>query len=160
MLLTCSGAPQTATCSISPASVTLNGSSASTVSVTVTTVAASAVPPPRWPPRGMLPAPPAGWAWHCAPWLLVCLLMLALLARMAAWRRLNPLPMRVIGAASLCLPLMLAIVMSACGGGGGSGGGPSNPGTPAGTYALTFGATFTSGSTTLKHNLTLSLKVE
>src|SRR5439155_11941200 len=136
------------------------GSSASTASVTVTTAAASAVPPPRWPPRGMLPAPPAGWARHGALGLLVALLALTLLARLAAWRRLNPLPMRVIGAASLCLPLMLAIVMSACGGGGGSGGGPSNPGTPAGTYSITVGATFTSGSTTLKHNLTLSLNVE
>src|SRR5206468_3084824 len=166
VLLTCSGAPQTATCSISPASVTLNGSSASTVSVTVTTVAASAVPPPQWPqhrpPRGTLPAPPAGWARHGVPWLLVCLLTMAMFARLAAWRRrrVAPLPMRVgIRAAILCLPLMLAIMMSACGGGGG-GGGPSNPGTPTGTYSITVSATFTSGSTTLKHNLTLSLKVE
>src|SRR5207249_2415084 len=98
VLLTCSGAPQTATCSVSPASVALNGSSASTVSVTVTTAAASALAPLRWPlqgpPRGMVPAPPAEWARHGAPGLLVCLLALMLLARLVAWRRrrLNPLP--------------------------------------------------------------------
>lgn len=152
VLLTCTGAPQTATCSISPASVTLNGSSASTVSVTVTTTAASALSPLRWPPRGGVPR------------LLVCLLMLAMLGRVAAWRprRVPPLPMRVgIRAALLCLPLMLAITMSACGGGSGGGGGPGNPGTPPGTYSITVSATFTSSSTTtLKHNLTLTLKVQ
>ena len=69
--------------------------------------------------------------------------------------------MRVIRAAILCLPLVLATVMSACGGGtSGGGAGPSNPGTPAGTYSITVSATFTSGPTTLKHNLTLTLKVE
>jgi len=39
--LTCTGAPAGATCSISPASVALNGSSASTATATVTTVARS-----------------------------------------------------------------------------------------------------------------------
>jgi len=92
----------------------------------------------------------------------VCLLALTLLARVAAWRRrcLAPLPMRSMRAAILCLPLMLAVVMSACGGGTGGGGGPSNPGTPAGNYSITVSATFTSGSTALKHNLTLTLKVD
>ncbi|PYU90860.1 MAG: hypothetical protein DMG25_16200, partial [Acidobacteria bacterium] len=162
VLLTCTGAPKTTTCSISPASVALNGSSASTVSVTITTAAASAAWPPRWPPQGTVPAPQAEWTRHCAPALLVCLLALTLLARVAAWRRrcLAPLPMRSMRAAILCLPLMLAVVMSACGGGTGGGGGPSNPGTPAGNYSITVSATFTSGSTALKHNLTLTLKVD
>ena len=56
VLLACSGAPSKATCSVSPASVTLDGTNSQNVNVTVTTTAASLVPPgPRGGP------PPPGW---------------------------------------------------------------------------------------------------
>ena len=51
------------------------------------------------------------------------------------------------------LALMLSVM---CGGGGR---GPSNPGTPAGNYALTVTGSVTSGSTTFQHTITLTLTV-
>jgi uncharacterized YccA/Bax inhibitor family protein len=57
----------------------------------------------------------------------------------------------------LAAMLLMALVWAGCGGGGS----PvvHNPGTPAGTYSLTVTGTVTSGSNTLKHNLTLNLTV-
>ena len=57
------------------------------------------------------------------------------------------------------LLLLLAGAIS-CGGGASGGTTQSNPGTPTGSYSLTVTATVTSGATTLKHNLTLTLNVQ
>src|SRR2546430_15830798 len=49
--LTCGGAPQAATCTISPAAVTPNGSSASTATITLSTTARGTVGPGLRPRR-------------------------------------------------------------------------------------------------------------
>jgi len=99
----------------------------------------------------MRPKPPAGpWIW---------LWMLALLAavgtrlmggRRLAWRR---------AWAPLAVAMLSVALWAGCGGGGGGGGTPTPRGTPAGTYSLTVTGTYTSGTTTLQHNVTLTLKV-
>ena len=58
--LVCTGAPSKATCTVSPASVTLDGTNSQNVKVTVTTTAASLAPPG---PRGGPPLP-GGFALH------------------------------------------------------------------------------------------------
>lgn len=135
--LTCTGAPQRSTCSVSPNPVTLNGVNVGSVTITVTTTAPSfAFPaqrsiPPRWTPR----LPQA---------LALLALFLALVVAVVSRRRLE---VAVVAA------LMLATLWASCGGSGGGGG--ENLGTPSGTYTLTVSGM--SGS--LSHTLNLTLNV-
>jgi Abnormal spindle-like microcephaly-assoc'd, ASPM-SPD-2-Hydin len=143
--LACTGAPSKAICTVSPASVTLDGISAQNVSVTVTTTAASiAALAPRDgpPPAGILPM-------H--EWWIALLLLMGTLA-LAFTQRPRCVPL-------LAGAVLLAAIAISCGGGGGmggSGGTTKIPGTPAGTYPLT--VTATSGS--LSHSTTVSLTVQ
>jgi len=60
----CMGAPQAATCSVSPSSVTLNGSNAATATVTLTTTARTVATPrllPRYVPPMRLWVTPVTW---------------------------------------------------------------------------------------------------
>lgn len=160
--LSCSGAPSRATCSISPASVTPDGTNAATATVTLTTTARSMVAPlihpapPRMPEWAPGHAPLQWPGRHRGLPLLLCLL--ALLAGLWAVRqagaRVKSAPTWVLAAT-----LLLALMWVACGGGGGGGGGGGNPGTPTGTYTLTVTGTYTSGSSTLKHDIKLTLTV-
>src|SRR5208282_4506908 len=81
--LTCSGAPSLSTCTVTPNSVTLNGTASAPVTVTVTTTAGSLAPPPG----KSLPPTLTGFRrilWPCA------LLMLASLAALAGARKRRP----------------------------------------------------------------------
>ncbi len=142
--LACSGAPQASTCSISPNSLALSGTTPATATVSLTTTARAFVLPNVRPP-----GPPLNLSLRVAlPWLLV-LLTLALLAsslqqqaglRRRAW----------VGLAGV---LLLAALSVAC---GRSASAPPPPiGTPAGTYTLR--VTATSGG--VSHNITLTLTV-
>jgi len=152
--LACTGAPSEATCSVSPASVTLDGKDAATATVTVTTTAPSLVlrTPFNTPTSGRaFRVFPPGWAWALA--LVGVLLALSLPSKLR----------RVPVSAKLGLGLIILVVTAwvACGGGvgGGGGGGGGNPGTPLGTYTLTVTGTSVSGSMVLTHDLTLTLTV-
>lgn len=147
--LTCTGAPSKATCNVTPSSLTLDGSTTATASVSVATTASSAVPPAPY-----LPTIPRGWLGL----ILLCLLafLLAVRRRLAQAPSANwkHAPWRPVAATA---GLLLAIaLMASCGGGGGSVQTQTIPGTPAGTYTLT--VTGTSGS--LSHAVTLNLTVQ
>jgi hypothetical protein len=152
---TCAGAPSEATCTV-PTPVTA-GSSATNLTVTVTTTAPS-VGAPR--SRPLPPGPPLSPG-------LRGLLMLALVLALMAWaigRRNLPGVSRwrstmVPLASGLLLTLALA---AGCGGGGSNHRmtSPPNPGTPAGTYTLTVTGSTGSGSATLSHSVTLTLTVD
>jgi hypothetical protein len=145
--LTCSGAPAQSTCSVSPNSVTLNGTTTASVAVTVATTGTSAsLIYPSGLPRG---------GNRLALWLAFSGLPGLVLLSNRPRKRHGRL---LYGAIFLCM-LFLLMTMSACGGGNGMGGSGGSA-TPAGTYNLTVAGTFTSGSANLVHSTKLTLVVQ
>lgn len=133
--LSCKGAPANTTCVPSPTSLTMNGVNASTGTFTVTTTVR---------PAGLPPLFPAG------PWMWLGLAGLGLAGLglgYSMWRR----PVRrKLGWAGVAILAGWALALAGCGGT------QQNPGTPAGTYTLTF--TGTAGSTT--QSVTTQLTVD
>ena len=142
----CTDAPSLSTCSVSPSSATLNGTSATSLMITVSTTAAAIVFP-DYPKSG--PRNPVNY-WPLVLVLAVSALAMVKLVKQGRQRR-NSLATVSLLALTICIGFALA----ACGGGG-----SSKPGTPAGTYSLTVTGTFNSGSTTLAHNTKLTLVVQ
>jgi hypothetical protein len=145
---TCTGAPSEATCTV-PTPVTV-GSSATNITVSVTTTAPSASAP-RF--RPLPPVPPLSPA-------LRGLLMLALAFAAMAWaigHRTQPGVSRWRSTiVLLAWGLLLTLALAGC---GGSASVTHNPGTPPGTYTLTVTGSTGSGSATLSHSVTLTLTV-
>jgi hypothetical protein len=144
--LSCSGQPAHSTCTATPSSVMLNGSSSTTANIAVVTMATSAglTRPAGSPPDNR----------RLAFWLgFSCAIGLGFLQQGA----ISPRPWRTRGLSSLALLclLSLGISMSACGGGSGSG-----SGTPKGTYNVTLTGTYTSGSATLTHAAKFTMIVQ
>jgi hypothetical protein len=131
---TCSGAPSEATCSASPATVTLDGKDNVTVNVSVSTTAATSTALPR------------NWGGRIN-WFPGLLLALAGLLALGLRRRLV---LRYILAASL----LLVLAAASCG--GGTSVAPPNPGTPAGTYSLSI----TGASGNVTQTVKISLVVQ
>ena len=149
--ISCAGAPALSTCSVTPSSVTLNGSTSSPVAVTVKTVASSLVSPgfPRAGPQ----LPP-----NYSPLLLVLLfLWLTMMAGLIKQRAEHHISSATVSL--LALVLCAALTLASCGSGSSQGGG-GNPGTRAGAYTLSVSGSFTSGSTTLTHVTNLTLVVQ
>jgi hypothetical protein len=142
--LTCTGAPATATCSLTPSSVTLTGSGAAPISVRVTTTARSMAPSAgrRLPPGSVSPA------------VLLLLTLLIALAMVAGTRR-DSLRKRRLVWAPLGAALLLITIWTGCGGGIGTIGPPPVTGTRAGTYTLTVAAS----DSGLTKNVSLTLVV-
>jgi hypothetical protein len=145
--LTCTGAPAQSTCSVSPSSVTLNGTAPAPVTVTVTTAGTSASlahPYPLTPASNKL-----------ALWLAFSGLPGLVLLGSRSRKRHGRL---FYGVALLCV-LFMTMTWSACGGGSSSMG-TGGSGTPAGTYNLTVVGTFSSGSANLVHSTKITLVVQ
>ena len=143
---TCSGAPSEATCSISPTSVSLNGSSSASATVTVSTTAPSLISLRRItvPPTGNI-RDMQGLIW------LVAMFAVVGLAAILTRRRHG---MKLWGA----MVLTVALSCTSCGGGNST---PviHNPGTPGGTYSVSVTATVASGSVSVQHEVKLTLIV-
>ena len=143
--LGCSAADTSLSCTISPQSISLSGSSSASATLTINTTGASSLVPPvlrQRGPRGL--HLPAGW-----PWLLAALLILAALLSRGVTQR---------SAAWLFSAALLVGVWVACGGGGGGGvggGGGSPPVATVTPASLTFG-TQTLGSTSPSQTVTVS----
>jgi hypothetical protein len=159
--MTCSGAPSLATCSVSPGSVPLNGSNPASVTVSVTTTAPAIAMGSRFrvPPRE------PGIQSTLLHWAAILALIGAFFGLIAFsnFRRI-----RLSTTLAFALLIFVISYSVACGGGaagggggvgGGGGGGGGKPGTPSGTYTLVVTGTYTSGTTTLTHNITLTLTV-
>jgi uncharacterized repeat protein (TIGR03803 family) len=146
--LSCSGAPAMSTCSLSPGSVTLTGSTSAPVTVAVTTAGSSAglAYPSVFPPARS----------RLALWLSLSSLS-GLVVLGSSGRRSHKGRRRLLyGLAILCV-LSLGVTWSACGGGNS---GNSSSGTPPGTYNVTVTGTFASGPTNLTRNTRLTLIVQ
>jgi len=186
--LACEGAPIGASCTVSPSTVTLDGSSPAQVSVSVTTTPRSHAY--RFPGPGLNP-PGLGGRLREIPWGFVALLMAlaaGLLAefslserksRSFAWPRTGRCraSLRMTGEGLrmtangvglsglvLAMTLLLVLVWVACGGGGGGPVSSNRPaGTPIGSYLVTVSGTYTppptSQASSLTHSTTLTLNV-
>jgi hypothetical protein len=147
LALTCNGAPTQSTCII-PSSVALNSSASKTVPVSVVTTGPSAaLASPNFPSAGR----PAIWFASCG-----FLGFMILSTVVTKWRNRSRRLSYVL--AFLCL-ISLGITSLACGGNSSSNG-RNGGGTPAGSYNLTVSGTFSSASTTLTHNVKLTLVVQ
>jgi uncharacterized repeat protein (TIGR03803 family) len=138
--LTCSGAPAQATCSISPASVTVSDGSAVPFTVTITTTAATAMASSA---TGGSDSSLSGQRYA---FLFACVLLAAIklgtrrAGRKRAWAPIGSL-------------VCLTIALVACGSSSSTGG---SGGTPAGAYNLTVTGT----SQEISHTLALTLTVK
>lgn len=142
---TCTGAPQAATCSVTPTSVTLSGTTPATVTVSVKTTAR---PRAAQVPGLDFVVPPNGMDGRYAARLQLLLMLLLALGVVAAVDRQRRT--RFAGVALLTTALTV-ISWTACT----NEAAPPPPGTPAGTYTLTVTATSSGAS----RSTALTLKV-
>ena len=143
--LSCGGAPQAGTCTVSPTAVTPNGSSAAITTVLLNTTARGMVVPgqrPRWV------SPRLGEGIRNILWLIAAL---ALLATVVVGRRRQ---VRL----TLGFAMMMVVLGAGCTGVVKST--TTNSGTPAGTYTLTLTGTSGTGSTALTHSTTVTVNVQ
>jgi hypothetical protein len=151
LALTCTGTPSLSTCTVTPSSLSLSGTSTVNTTVSVSTTARGMAVPRHLPPQPIVPLGVPVW------WLvLAALLASATFALLCRPRGLEPLRPGW-GTALLFVAMLATGALASCGGGGAVPLPP--PGTPAGTYNLTVTARVTSGSATLAHNTTLTLTV-
>jgi hypothetical protein len=144
-VLSCTGAPKGAACSVSAGTVAVSGTSATPLIVTVTTTSrtSAALGPMQF---------------HSVPWLYaVALIGFVILP--ASARKRSSIRQHSASRYSRALPLLLILLLSGCGGGGSSSNNPpQNPnGTPAGTYTVMVTATPTGGAA---QSLPLTLTVQ
>lgn len=155
--LSCRGVPQRATCKLTPASLSVDGTHAATADVLLSTTA-----PSKGAPES-LRIPPASWKVFGRHWL-ACLQWLIALVLLATWPIVRRKRRRAAWLTLAGIVLVLSFWAS-CGGGGGiggggGGGGGGHPGTPPGTYSLVITETFSTPTAgDVKREVTISLTV-
>ena len=154
--LTCTGAPTGATCSVTPQTVTLSGTTPVNLTVTVSTTSRSLVGP-----QGSWRVPPPAFN----PLGLIVLALIGFGSSLVVWTvfgtKRRPLAVR-LRLATFAAGLIVASVITwtACGGGSMSPPPSLNNGTPAGTYNLIVTGTYNvNAALQLSHTTTLQLTV-
>lgn len=139
----CSGLPAQSTCTVSPNPVSLNGPSGAQATVTITTGHSQSFAPP-FGTSVRLNARPRSF--------LLGLLGMFMIMTLPVWHRNRQRPWaRMV---TLAVLLLAGMTIISCGAGS------SQPGsTQPGTYTITVSGRSTSGSTTLTHNINLTLIV-
>jgi hypothetical protein len=152
--LTCSGAPNGSTCEISPSNVTISGTTRQSATVSITTTAASQLPPTAF-------SDPVNPDRRIFGLLILAGIAASLVMARVSRRRLSC----SLAPACCALVLITASLMAGCGGsnassgsGSGSGSGGATGGTATGTYTIT--VTATSQSPTVIHTKKLTLIVQ
>jgi Galactose oxidase, central domain/Abnormal spindle-like microcephaly-assoc'd, ASPM-SPD-2-Hydin len=144
--LTCSGGPAMSTCSVSPSSIALNGTSSQTATVSVATSA-----------QGLSPIPSdfgGNIRWQMPPNLVQAMTFLVFLMWMAS----RPRRWRLSPALALATLLCVTMSLSSCGGSTGSR--SANSASQSGTYTISVTGNSTSGSASLKHTTKFTLVVQ
>jgi len=139
---TCSGAPSGTTCTVTPTSVTLDGTKNSSVAVSISSTAMA----------GLLPLEPANQT-HSAAfaiWTILGPAGLIVFLPIASEQHHGRRRVSRLGLLSL---VCVGVAMFGCGGN-------SSNGTQPGTYTLTVTGTNSSGSTSLTHSVSLTLTVQ
>lgn len=143
MSWSCMGAPTAATCSVSPSTLTLDGTHTATATVTLTTTVRSMIGLPNLPRSSPLRLPWYAWALR-----LVCVAMLA--ALLGFWRRRSSeLRLRLAITAAV---VALSLCAYSCGGGGYGSGGPGPPS----LYSITLNPGSVNGGGTTTGTVTLN----
>jgi hypothetical protein len=145
--LTCSGGPAMSTCSVSPSSITLNGTASQTATVSVATSGQGVSP---------IPSDFGGNIRRQMPLILVqAMTLFVFLIWMASrqWR------WRYSSILALVALLCVAMSLSSCGGGS-TGTSNANSASQSGTYTITVTGNFTSGAANLKHTTKFTLVVQ
>jgi hypothetical protein len=145
----CSGAPSNSTCTVTPGSAALNGSSSASVAVMVATQARSVIH--KDPPATIPILLRLGHLFD-----LACLLLAVATGLLGLFRDRRPQFTYVL---LTLLVLFAGITIYGCNTSNGSGG-IGTPGTPAGNYVIAVSASFSSGTTTLTHTSNLTLTVQ
>jgi len=140
--LGCTDALAKSTCAVSPTSVTVNGTTATAFTVTVTTTASSALGPFSKPTTWRTPSQPM--LNFRILFALALFLAGSMVAARNSRRRLVPV---------LALLIVSLVWITSCGGGSSNGGGGGNSGTPSGTV------TITGTSNGVNHSVSLNLTV-
>lgn len=146
----CAGAPAASTCTVSPTSPTLNGTTPVTLTVSVATTARSTLLPRSWPK--LLP-----------PVFVPMLQLLGVLSILLALAMMRLKPRFPVPRLAACLVVSLLLVsLAACGGGGSSGPPPPPPrqGTPSGSYTLVVTGSSQQGSQVVSRTINLTFVVQ
>ena len=144
IVFSCSGAPSNSTCTVTPSSVTLNGSASTTANVAVVTAGTSASLGHFY---GFPLARSSLGLWLAWPGLLGLVLLSG--GSSGSRKRLG----RLLRGSALIGILSLALTWPACGG-------SSSSQTPVGTYNVVFAGTYTSGTATVTQKVKVTLVVQ
>jgi hypothetical protein len=146
IVFSCSGAPSNSTCTVTPGSVTLNGSASMTANVAVVTAGSSASLGHFY---GFPSARSSLGLWLAWPGLLGLVLLSGRSSR--SHKRLG----RLRNGTALIGILSLALIWPACGGGG-----SNSSQTPSGTYNVVLAGTYTAGTATVTQKVKVTLVVQ
>ncbi len=139
VVLSCSGAPPSASCAAAPASINVTGNSAVPFTLNIGTSAAQpAIPLEKHP-----------WPFYPAGWLL--------LALFASFFSLVVLPEKrrlILGISAPAAALLVLLLISGCGGGGGSSN-TASAGPPRGTFTIVVNGTSQGGNRSVSLTLTI-----